>query len=41
MGNLMDSLDGVFICDECDTLATVSVIADTIKITKCFCQTNE
>ena len=39
MGNLMDKLEGVFICDECDTLATVSVLGDTIQLNKCKCLT--
>jgi hypothetical protein len=39
MGNLMDELSDVFICDECDTLATVSVQGDTITISKCQCIT--
>jgi hypothetical protein len=30
----------IFICDSCNTLATLSVEGDTIKITKCKCQTN-
>ncbi|MEY3909989.1 MAG: hypothetical protein RIT47_680 [Pseudomonadota bacterium] len=28
----------IFICDNCDTLATLSVAGDTITITKCKCQ---
>ena len=39
MGNLMDELSDVFICDKCDTLATVSVQGDTITINKCECLT--
>ena len=39
MGNLMDELSNVFICDECDTLATVSVQGDTIQLNKCKCLT--
>ena len=39
MGNLMEKLEGVFICDECDTLATVSVAGDTIQLNKCKCLT--
>ena len=39
MANLMDDLEGVFICDECDTLATVSVQGDTIQLNKCKCLT--
>jgi hypothetical protein len=27
----------IFLCDNCDTLATVSVVSDTITITKCAC----
>jgi len=37
MGNLFDELSNVFICDNCDTLATVSVAGDTINITQCAC----
>jgi len=39
MGNIMENLEGVFICDECDTLATVSVQGDTITIQQCKCLT--
>ena len=39
MGNLMDELSNVFICDECDTLATMSVQGDTIQLNKCKCLT--
>ena len=39
MGNLMDELEGVYICDECDTLATVSVVNGTITLVKCECVT--
>ena len=35
MGNLSE----IFICDECDTLATMSVQGDTITINKCKCLT--
>jgi hypothetical protein len=35
MGNFMD----IFICDSCDTLATVSVSGDTILVNKCKCET--
>jgi hypothetical protein len=31
----------IFLCDECDTLATVEVLSDTIQITKCKCQTEQ
>ena len=41
MGNLFDVLEGVFICDNCDTLATVSQFGNTIEITKCDCVTLE
>jgi hypothetical protein len=41
MGNLFDELEGVFICDECDTLATVSVQGDTIQLTKCLCMSRK
>ena len=37
MGNLMDELKYVTICDECETLATLSVVGDTIRITQCQC----
>jgi len=37
MGNLLDNLAGVFICDNCDTLATVNREGDTIIINKCEC----
>jgi len=39
MGNLMDEIKGVFICEDCDTLATVSVDSDTITINPCKCVT--
>ncbi len=35
MGNLSE----IFICDECDTLATMSVQGDTITISQCQCLT--
>jgi len=41
MGNIMENLEGVFICDECDTLATMSVQGDTITISQCQCLTLE
>ena len=31
----------LFICDNCDTLATVEKNGDTIKINKCLCLTEE
>jgi len=37
MGNLLDNLSNVFLCDECDTLATVSVLNDKITIQQCAC----
>ena len=37
MGNILDELSNIFLCDECDTLATVSVQGDTITISKCQC----
>jgi hypothetical protein len=37
MGNLFDELTNVFICDECDTLATVSMSGNTITIIECAC----
>jgi hypothetical protein len=33
----MSQIAGMWICDNCDTLATVSVGTDTIKITQCAC----
>ena len=39
MGNLMDNLQGVFICDNCDTLATVSREGNNITINQCECIT--
>ena len=29
----------IFLCDECDTLATLSVVGDTITIQQCACLT--
>jgi hypothetical protein len=37
MGNIMDELDYVYICDECDTLATVIHEGNTITINPCLC----
>jgi hypothetical protein len=37
MGNILDELKNVFLCDNCDTLALVSVVGDTINITQCEC----
>ena len=39
MGNLLDDLAGVFLCDNCDTLATVTKEGNTITINKCQCVT--
>ncbi len=27
----------LFLCDKCDTLATVEMRGDTLKVTKCAC----
>jgi hypothetical protein len=37
----MTQIAGMWICDNCDTLAVVSVLTDTIVITQCKCITNE
>jgi hypothetical protein len=37
MGNLLDELEYVTICDECETLATVSMSGNEIAIVKCAC----
>jgi hypothetical protein len=37
MGMVKNSLDGIFLCDNCDTLATVWQKGNTIEITKCAC----
>ena len=39
MGIIKDNLDGIFLCDNCDTLATVWQKGNTIEITKCECVT--
>jgi hypothetical protein len=39
MGNFLDNLEGVFICDNCDTIATVNRDSDTIIVNKCECVT--
>jgi hypothetical protein len=39
MGNFFDELQNVFICDGCDTLATVSMSSDTITVQQCECVT--
>jgi hypothetical protein len=44
MGNLFDEIGeiaGMWICDNCDTIAYVSVETDTIAIQQCKCVTNE
>jgi hypothetical protein len=41
MGNIMDELDFIYICDECDTLATVTMQGNTITINQCSCTTKE
>jgi hypothetical protein len=35
----MENISEIFICDECDTLATMSVVGDTITISPCQCLT--
>ena len=37
MGNLFDELQYITLCDECNTLATLSVVGDTIKLIQCAC----
>jgi hypothetical protein len=40
MGNLFDEIGeiaGMWICDNCDTIAYVSVETDTINVTQCQC----
>ena len=37
MGYVKNNLDGIFLCDNCDTLATVSSEGNTITINKCEC----
>jgi hypothetical protein len=40
VGNIFDEIGeiaGMWICDECDTIAYVSVEADTINVTQCQC----
>jgi len=39
MGNFFDELENVFICDSCDTLATVSMHGNTITVNQCECVT--
>ena len=33
----MSEIAGMWICDECDTIAYVSVGTDTLNITQCQC----
>jgi hypothetical protein len=37
MGNILDELKNVFLCIDCDTLATLSEVGDTIIINQCEC----
>lgn len=39
MGNIMDELDFIYICDECETLASVIRQGNTITINQCSCTT--
>ena len=39
MGNIMDLFDHVYICDSCDTIATVIQKGNTITINPCLCTT--
>jgi hypothetical protein len=39
MGMVKHSLDGIFLCDNCDTLAIVWQKGNTIEIKKCECVT--
>jgi hypothetical protein len=44
MGNLFDvigEIAGMWICDNCETIAYVSVEPSGIKVTQCECVTNE
>ena len=41
MGNIMDELDFIYICDNCDTLATVIQEGNTITIAQCECVSKE
>lgn len=31
----------IFICDDCDTLATLSVVGDTITLVPCKCESEK
>ena len=37
----MNQIEGMWICDNCDTLATVSVTTETLVIEQCKCVTDE
>jgi hypothetical protein len=37
----MNEITGMWICDNCNTLATVSFDNDTLVIAQCECVTNE
>ena len=37
----MNQIAGMWICDNCNTLATVSVALDTLVIQQCECVNNE
>lgn len=41
MGNIMDELDFIYICDDCETLASVIQKGNTITINQCQCTTKE
>ena len=41
LGVLMNQIAGMWICDNCNTLATVSVAIDTLVIEQCKCVTDE
>lgn len=39
MGNIVELFDNLYICDECDTIATVIQKGNTITINPCLCIT--
>ena len=41
MGNIVELFDYLYICDECDTLATVIHEGNTITINQCECVSKE
>jgi len=41
MGNIMDELGSIYICIECDTLASAIRQGNTITINQCLCTTKE